>query len=170
MRPAHQAREVTGGGGAGGGGNKCFNEARASSAGSKSQVAEAESREDLASMRPAHQAREVMGKCNVQATVQGASMRPAHQAREVSRPPAPAARGGRRFNEARASSAGSKTRPPAGWHRRTSFNEARASSAGSKRSEPKGASGSASFNEARASSAGSNYLTTSQAQAYLQLQ
>ena len=58
-------------------------------------------------MRPAHQAREVKERRVPQPASGAASMRPAHQAREVR---SSAGRRGRprpRFNEARASSAGS---------------------------------------------------------------
>ena len=85
-----------------------------------------------------------------------ASMRPAHQAREVT--PAPAARDRpRRFNEARASSAGSTAGPSPCRRPRRGFNEARASSAGSTGWTRPDARPSDCFNEARASSAGSMY-------------
>ena len=59
MRPAHQAREVRIGRSFSPAPLHCFNEARASSAGSKDFEHCREDWGDAASMRPAHQAREV---------------------------------------------------------------------------------------------------------------
>ena len=155
MRPAHQAREVKRTDARGRVCGRSFNEARASSAGSNGVRRFPRPPASIASMRPAHQAREVKGSPPRRESRRRASMRPAHQAREVTPPkgnlafgngasmrPAHQARevrtgcgprspGARRFNEARASSAGSKRQGArlCGW--RPSFNEARASSAGS---------------------------------------
>ena len=130
MRPAHQAREVPGASNRLTASRSCFNEARASSAGSNAQVGGAaspgagfnEARASSAGSRPsmvAGQRRAV------------ASMRPAHQAREVLALGSLFSALRSRFNEARASSAGSTAKRrqlPQGQRR---FNEARASSAGS---------------------------------------
>ena len=108
MRPAHQAREVT------------FPRCADGAAGD-------------ASMRPAHQAREVKLEALLLILGADASMRPAHQAREVSASSSMDSRSGIGFNEARASSAGSKRRGDRTTAAPPCFNEARASSAGSNR-------------------------------------
>ena len=134
MRPAHQAREVSGSYRSSRAAPCCFNEARASSAGSNATLrkprrlhnsfnearassagsndgqAESYHTERIASMRPAHQAREVIHAEANHIRVQNASMRPAHQAREVRSDWRAHPGLGKGFNEARASSAGSNTR------------------------------------------------------------
>ena len=133
----------------------------------------------VASMRPAHQAREVSPRTPAHPPPSSASMRPAHQAREVGVNRAPAMLMVSRFNEARASSAGSmnfgektsiesvasmrpahqarevQEKPSDCSHAKDSFNEARASSAGSMGKKLLDPVATPSFNEARASSAGS---------------
>ena len=111
MRPAHQAREVS------------------------RDLLYLGAAELDASMRPAHQAREVtaLSRDHLQRLV-FASMRPAHQAREVKKWSCSPGLGLPGFNEARASSAGSKPACLQPLPQRPGFNEARASSAGSNRS------------------------------------
>ena len=179
MRPAHQAREVSQLHR-----RSCqpagrFNEARASSAGSKRRLMAMRRCRRRFNEARASSAGSKIRRNPCKSHAASASMRPAHQAREVTGISASLSRTRAGFNEARASSAGSKRIGDGTRFCNWCFNEARASSAGSNSEAEIDASIAASsmrpahqarevktagcatapapdiFNEARASSAGS---------------